>query len=83
MGKFCCNKPRKMQVEKPTKMLVKMLATEVLLSLVFLGDDTDKGSFLFVTALVKLKGSHANAAHVIDNIQQIMEQQALKNVNSC
>ncbi len=34
-------------------MLVKMLATEVLLSLAFLGDDTDKGSFLFVTALVK------------------------------
>jgi hypothetical protein len=34
-------------------MLVKMLTTEVLLSLPFLGDDTDKGSFLFVTALVK------------------------------
>jgi hypothetical protein len=46
-------------------MLVKMLTTEVLLSLPFLGDDTDKGSFLFVNCDCIGKGSHANAAHII------------------
>ncbi len=60
----------KMQVEKPAKMLVKMLATEVLFTLASLGDKTQIGLFLSVVASHQV--AWAIAAHVIDNHLQII-----------